>query len=36
MGTQFDPGLEKFFVFAKNRIEQYYIAIKENDNKTQG
>ena len=33
MGTQFDPGLEKYFVFAKNRIEQYYIEIKENDNK---
>ena len=31
MGTQFDPGLEKYFVFAKNRIEQYYIEIKEND-----
>jgi len=35
MGTQFDPGLEKYFVFARNRIEQYYIEIKEKDIKEQ-
>ena len=32
MGTQFDPGLEKYFVFARKRIEQYYTDIKDADN----
>ena len=31
MGTQFDPSLEKYFVFARKRIEKYYTSIKDID-----
>ena len=28
MGKQFDPGLEKYFVRARNKIENYYLDLK--------
>ena len=31
MGTQFDPGLEKYFARARDRIENYYTELKKLD-----
>ena len=31
MGKQFDPGLEKYFARARDRIENYYIELKKLD-----
>ena len=30
MGKQFDPGLEKYFARAREKIENYYIESKKN------
>lgn len=30
MGTHFDPGLEKYYVRARQRIENYYLELKKN------
>ena len=32
MGKQFDPGLEKYFVRAREKIENYYIDLKNKSN----
>ena len=31
MGTQFDPGLEKYFDRARTKIENYYLELKNNN-----
>ena len=31
MGTQFDPGLEKYFDRARDKIENYYLEFKNNN-----
>ena len=31
MGTQFDPGLEKYFDRARDKIESYYLEFKNNN-----
>ena len=31
MGTQFDPGLEKYFDRARTKIENYYLEFKNNN-----
>ena len=32
MGKQFDPGLEKYFVRAREKIENYYLELKNKSN----
>jgi hypothetical protein len=33
MGKQFDPGLEKYYVRARSKIENYYSELKNRKEK---
>ena len=31
MGTQFDPGLQRFYEAARPKLEEYYSGLNEKD-----